>query len=481
MLGAWRHDVLYPGEVMNGAPLGIGGFFLGLIVVRVIARDVAVSRGALWALGLVWGILSLGTVVGGVPLVGVVGAVFGGAAIALFRPIGALAVLIGLLILRPWEMPGGASLGFVPRLFALLAVLSVGIDFVRRPERGLYITGAALWFLTLIAWFLVATLGAAGPTYLAGVELGNFVPITILFLLIPSVVHTGDDGVLIKDILVYGVVGAVCAALFTPHIPVRGEGEFSRLSGSGLFGNSNDLAALIVIALALRIVPRLNGGGLAPKLGEFGEVLVLLSGLWLTQSRGAVMGLVGGMLFTVMTGRLRRWAYLLVPVFLLALSLFFVGVRREEVDLETSQASRWSYIVAGVRMAKSHPVFGVGMENYPRMYERYTPAFDEWGERTAHSSWVLALAETGIPGLCLFMGFFIAIVRRAWRIRERRPEYIGVLVAYGIVMSFLSHTYTFLPYLLAAIVLGVERGEREEVSAEARAFATGGARVCFSR
>jgi O-antigen ligase len=469
----------YPGELMNVLPLGLGGCTLGVVVLLLLLRGLPLSRGVRWLALALWAGGCLVVTLAGIPLVSVVGALLAGVFVALARPVGALGVLLGLLIVRPWEMPGGEVLQSMPRLFALCTLLSVGVALLRGRVSGLYVTRSTVWFALLISWFLLATLGAAGPTYLGTVELGNFIPMTILFLLIPSVVVAPDDSVLMKEVFVVAVVGAVTAALFTPRVPLPGGGDFARLTGSGLFGNSNDLAALIAVALAFVLVPRIGGVSRQLTVVELAMGAILVVGLWLTQSRGAIIGLVVGALLVAVTGRLRRWSYLLVPLIGCMLVLFFLSVRREEVDLATSQSSRWNYVIAGARMAKAHPLFGVGMENYPRLYERYTPAFDEWGERTAHSSWILALAETGLPGLLLLVAFYLSVLRAAWRIRSFAPEYLGMFVTYGVVMSFLSHTYTLLPYLLGALVLAAARGQSGAALRSGRRVAQQEAAVCF--
>ena len=58
-------------------------------------------------------------------------------------------------------------------------------------------------------------------------------------------------------------------------------------------------------------------------------------------------------------------------------------------------------------MAIHNPLLGVGYNGYVNSFERYADSLRyEWGHRTAHNSWVLVLAETGFPGLMLFVSAF---------------------------------------------------------------------------
>ena len=57
-------------------------------------------------------------------------------------------------------------------------------------------------------------------------------------------------------------------------------------------------------------------------------------------------------------------------------------------------------------MAKTHPILGVGIDNYQDLWSGYVSDSPEFGKRTAHSSWMLAMAESGfcrIWFLCCFV------------------------------------------------------------------------------
>src|SRR5262249_30094375 len=149
---------------------------------------------------------------------------------------------------------------------------------------------------------------------------------------------------------------------------------------------------------------------------------------------------------------------LFAPVALLAMTL--LNLARQQGDLAGSTSSRLSYAIAGLNMAIHNPILGVGFGNYPKFFESYAPPGGmefEWGERTAHSSWVLALAEDGFLGLLLIAWLFFSVFKTSWGLRREFPELMSSLVGYGVAMSFLSHTYTFFPYLLFGLVLAASK------------------------
>ena len=119
-----------------------------------------------------------------------------------------------------------------------------------------------------------------------------------------------------------------------------------------------------------------------------------------------------------------------------------------------SQESRVIYWKAAVNMTLRHPLLGVGFGRYPILYESYSGAVKyEWGQRTAHSSWLLAFAESGLVGGGLFIAFFIAVWRQAWAHRRAHSDLLYALLGYLVTMTFLSHTYSLYPYVLAGLIL----------------------------
>ncbi|MCB0331354.1 MAG: O-antigen ligase family protein, partial [Bdellovibrionales bacterium] len=265
----------------------------------------------------------------------------------------------------------------------------------------------------------------------------------------------------IVRLTVLSLCGLVVAATAHTFLDTWVLSSEHRLEFVGLFGNSNDLAALFIVGFPFVVAPlvriRLSNIVKAPWHLLIPFVVITL-GIWLTQSRGAFLAIFCmGLAWFAMQRRASKLSalpILLVPVLL---SLF---VFRSAGDMDGSSTSRWNYVVAGFNMLRSSPVFGVGVGRYAELYELFTPEFVEWGKRTAHSSWVLIMSEGGLPGLMLFVGIFLSGAREAIRVRSVAPEYLLCLVGYGVSMSLLSHTYIFLPFLVVGIVGAAARHHR---------------------
>ncbi|MBX3155764.1 MAG: O-antigen ligase family protein [Deltaproteobacteria bacterium] len=118
-----------------------------------------------------------------------------------------------------------------------------------------------------------------------------------------------------------------------------------------------------------------------------GTIIVILTVL-ATQSRGGLVGVA--LVFGIyMYRRFGIWS--IVPAIAAAMPLLLLGGRSgEKADMSTQL--RYEAWATGLRMWKSSPIFGVGAGQ-----------FNEHHFLTAHNSFVLTLAEMGLPGMVLFI------------------------------------------------------------------------------
>jgi O-antigen ligase len=179
--------------------------------------------------------------------------------------------------------------------------------------------------------------------------------------------------------------------------------------------------------------------------------------IWLTRSRGTMLAVLA-QFFVLRAVRSKKKARLGLILTAGLLGAGYYGllslVPRDMGEMDASQGSRLTFWKSAVNMAVHNPVLGVGYNQYPDNYMSYAVGtIYERGRRTAHSSWFLALAESGFPGFFLFCAFFVSVARIAWRNRVKRPGQLYAAAGYGVAMSFLSHTYSLYYYILMALVL----------------------------
>lgn len=380
-----------------------------------------------------------------------------GILLSCLSPTVSLVFFVWNLLVRPWELFSGvAVLEMLPRALAALAIMVWLVSMLLRKEIRLTSDVVGWSFLLLLMALLFSAFMSVNPEESLSYLLGKFIPITVLFFLILNIISTRRQlDLLLGTILVAVLAIAVVAVLLTIIDPRLRFAAGGRLVGLGLLSNPNDLAALIVMILPFLIQRALRKvGSLGLVLGKGVVFVIAVMGLWLAQSRAVLLAL-SCCLVVYLVLCLKGIKNLPAVFFVVAIVvvLWFSVSLRDHSDLHLSRLSRLNYVETGYKMFKSNPLLGVGVGNYPKLYERFSSLFIERGARTAHSSWVLAMAEAGVLGLFSLALLFLLCFYRAWQLRGVAPEYLIALVGYGVSMSLLSHLYLFVPYLLCGLIV----------------------------
>lgn len=371
------------------------------------------------------------------------------------HPALALANSVAFLILRPWElMPEQSSLAVLPRVFFVIFVASLMLESLRKAAIFFNKNSLQWGFLALAAWVFLSTFVSGDTVGAQASFFDGYLKSIIVAVMIFQALRSKEDYALLSGTLLIAVLGISFFALVNTYFIVDG----ARLEGRGAIQNANDLAALLIF-----ILPFSFRFWLKKKWNLFSGALSLISvgllglGVWKAQSRAAYLALflmlVAGLIY-----RFRARKVLLVQMAVAALLGLAVvsqlSLGRSESDLSESSMNRMGYWKAGVAMAVRNPLLGVGFGQFPKNYQLYGAAeFTEHGERTAHSSWILILAEAGFIGLGLFLFLFYQAAKKSWRLMNEAPELFLALIGYGVTMSFLSHTYMIYPYILFAMIL----------------------------
>jgi putative inorganic carbon (HCO3(-)) transporter len=170
--------------------------------------------------------------------------------------------------------------------------------------------------------------------------------------------------------------------------------QFDRLRGAGYLSDPNDFAQVLLIALPLLFLAWRRGQDALNAAFVLAPAAVLLWAVYLTHSRGALLGLA---VLAVMLIRKRMGttaSLLLTSVsFVALLALNFTGGRLISASAGADRLWIWS---SGLQMFKHSPLFGVGFGNYTDYYEI-----------TAHNSFVLCLAELGLVGSLIWVALLV--------------------------------------------------------------------------
>jgi O-antigen ligase len=171
-----------------------------------------------------------------------------------------------------------------------------------------------------------------------------------------------------------------------------------RIRGLGIINDPNDFGQLLVCEIPLLFLlwrPKKQVRNLALVLVPAG---VLCYGIFLTHSRGALLAILAVVLFASR----RRLGTVLSAVlsgglFAGAMAIQFTGGREISADAGTDRTDLWGQ---SLQLLKTHPIFGVGMEQLPDLIGQ-----------TAHNSIMVCAAELGLFGLFFWSLFLLSSAR----------------------------------------------------------------------
>ena len=250
------------------------------------------------------------------------------------------------------------------------------------------------------------------------------------------------------------------------------EGYRAAGRGTGIFGNTNDMALHLATMLPISVAFFFGSRNVLTKIIHASCAAVMIFGIVLSYSRGAFLGvLVVFVFFAVKIGRRSKFeiAALLVAaaaaMIVLAptgygdrlLSIFMPGL-----DPNGSADSRRGELFRSIYVALRHPLLGIGMGNYqPNM---------SYKGLVTHNSYTQVASEMGMIALVLYTTFIVAplrklavIARQTFIAREHSQFYylaLGLqasLLVFMISSFFLSVAYGWNVYYLVGYAVCFRR------------------------
>lgn len=201
-----------------------------------------------------------------------------------------------------------------------------------------------------------------------------------------------------------GDVQALTVSAVTPDAQPDEESDAeTRIRGTGIFNDPNDLAFALVIGAPLTFWLWRSTRGVLKKSLSLAALGTIVYAIALTRSRGGLLGLALGLapLLNRHFGRKTQIAALALG------GLIFAATASGRMSTfnasEASAQGRIEAWSAGLQMLKTHPVFGVGFGN-----------FLEYHELVAHNSYIHTLAELGLVGGFAFVSL-VGLFLLAWR------------------------------------------------------------------
>lgn len=369
----------------------------------------------------------------------------------------------------------------------IIAALA-GLFFLNRPLRfpGLLVGLAVLYVWGWVTWM---TSDYRPEVQESLITLGKLL---LILLVAVNVLHTR------AEIRLYLIAFSLFFALYPARGTIvnylGGYTRFDRALWNYTYANSNDLAAMTLLALSVAAAVLVWERNKWFRLGAFAAVIVLAVIILLTKSRGVFLGLAVFGIFALLPQmkRLRNFSVagvILAAILMLAPADVYErlgGLRGvtdvenlQDVDREGSAAQRFAIWRVAWAVIDDHPLTGVGWGAYSSAHGQYSPIVDQTrisrGKRDTHSTYFNVTAEAGYPGLLIFctivLGVLIHASRARRRCREAMPRaamqvfmlQLG-LVGFMVAAVFASYAQINLLYLHMALLYGVAEMCNEDMA-----------------
>lgn len=385
-----------------------------------------------------------------------------------------LLLYVAAVYLRPFEYRQYAEafqdVPLIPTLMLLMlgSWLFVGRKEFTVPQYGLMaalICCVSISTLTGMRWP-----GGVLPTFL------DFLPLVIFFFVAASTLDS--PGRLRIMFLLFGAVSTIIAwhgidqaaneIGWSGALPNQG-----RITYVGFLNDPNDLAMAMLMAMPMVLSFARGWRSPVTTIIALAAAGTLGYAVFLTNSRGGMVAALA-MLAVYSVGRFGWRKSIIVAPPLLAAAIAFAPARFSEISPdEESAEGRVEAWYSGFEMLREYPLFGVGKGG-----------FVEHHVRTAHNSYVLALAELGLVGFFVWLSL-IAIsavmlinlarmpppdgkiegLQAEWREHRR----LGLILIYSFVAClsaafFLSRSYVVILYLVLAMIVGLYQSARRKFS-----------------
>lgn len=375
---------------------------------------------------------------------------------------------------------------FVAPLAYIGIFLGQGLDSALRNK-------SVIFFLLFYVWMVMATPTSSWVGGSVGRVKDFGIHVLPLILVVTATVVTWKQVRLVFGVMALGALVVLVSTRFF------GEADMGRVSlaSSGTIGNSNDLAAHLLLLLSFVLYTVLDTQrnvlfrGIAAISIAYGLYVILGTG-----SRGALVALgIGGIFFLIKAQMKVRIGFVIAAMLAMTVmplvlpestkarlgSLF----GEEHAEAEESEASRSYLFWKSVEYTFAHPIFGVGPDqfaNYEGNRSRDEGRRGNW--HVTHCSWTQVSSECGIPALIflsLALGTSLMPLYRCYsRARALRVtdvsrvcfcQLIGTVLLL-VSVTFLAQAYHFyFAFLIGLAIATAQAGQRQLTLVSSRKYA----------
>ncbi|MBV8720842.1 MAG: O-antigen ligase family protein, partial [Candidatus Eremiobacteraeota bacterium] len=348
-------------------------------------------------------------------------------------------------IVAPLVLPFGLYVGLVP-FDNLLSVSAFGtltkflgavsgaalILYLLRTRRAL-MPGPSLFLWAALTVWAATTAFWALDSQLVFAQVGTLLELVVLYAAI-SVFPA--DRAAVRWTMFAVIVGGIAAAAYGAYLFHNGTdiyygGRLRITTDTGAI-DPNQFAAAMLLPVALCLTWLLHTRKLFVGIANAAALAMLLLGVTLSASRGAVLAICLMVVYFLVRSRnrLRLLAFMAIGALVAApLSTQSQLWERFGEALTTGGNGRMSIWRVGVQAAKQHWLLGAGFGNFPLAYDRVflQTAHLNWADaswhRGSHNLLVGASVELGLIGVALLIGAWAAQFFMLRDIGSEDPEY----------------------------------------------------------
>jgi len=265
---------------------------------------------------------------------------------------------------------------------------------------------------------------------------------------------------------------------------------------AGTLGNAAFLAGYLLLAAGLGAYNYLKEEDGIFKYASLAAAAFDLWALFLTSTRGAILGLaVGAFVWLALNAvfakaKARKYSLaLLLLLLLLSFSFYFARAKLADSGIafvERMASVSMSDVTVKNRLIvwrwaisefKQRPILGVGPENFNYVYNKYfTPEISEdWFDRT-HNAYLDQLVSAGVFGLLAYLAVFVYALYSLFKLRK--SDYPLFVAFFSLLTAYFVHNFFVFDALSVSLMYffivariafaaGEARGENSESAPEA--------------
>jgi O-antigen ligase len=285
---------------------------------------------------------------------------------------------------------------------------------------------------------------------------------------------------------------ALIVNLVSSHFFVEDSNGRYTFEASGTIGNSNDLAAHILLLIPFLLALILERG--RNTVIRIALVCAIVIGLHITlgtASRGGLLAIAAGVLFYLLRAPLKQRLIFVftgvVLTFLLVSTVPDAAARRlhsmfsdekasgEALEAEQSAQSREYLFRKSIEYSFRRPLFGVGPDQFINFEGKESVALGRRGNwHATHCTWTQVSSENGLPALLMFVGALLLVFRSVNRVLKMARDadrqdisnfcfcYLLSVVMFSMAVTFLSQAYgIYFPFIIGLGICLSHIGERE--------------------